>query len=89
VEVLQQVPTFMWNTGGIVGLFSLLFLALVKGWLVVGNVHREQLDDKDTQIANLTTTLEVRDAQMEKLTVVGETTIRILDSVERLARRKS
>lgn len=49
----------------------------------------QQIADKAEQVANLTKAVEVRDAQVDKLAdETGATMIRLLSSVEAIARQK-
>lgn len=49
----------------------------------------QQIADKAVQVANLTKAVEVRDAQVDKLAdETGATMIRLLNSVEAVARQK-
>lgn len=52
-----------WNSFGVVGLVvfmgALLFTSLVRGWIVLGNYHREIVESKDTALAEYRKRAEV------------------------------
>lgn len=52
-----------WNSFGVVGLVVLmgfvLFVSLIKGWLVLGNYHQEIIESKDTALAEYRKRAEV------------------------------
>lgn len=84
------------NGVGVVGALIWLIYMIGTGRLVTRREVTDRLKDKDQQIAdkneqisNLTTTVQVRDAQVDKLTdETGATMIRLLNSVEAMARQK-
>ena len=86
VPDLSDIPTAAWNAGGAASMLSLLFVSLVKGWLVVGNVHREQLADKDAQIGQLWGTVESLTGSVQKLTVNADVSAHAWHSIDKMAR---
>lgn len=83
----SAVPPVIWATGSAASMFGLLYWMLATDRMITGPSHRRELAVKDEQIATQKETIAVKDGQLERLTVVGETVIKILDSVENIARR--
>lgn len=84
-----DIPPSLLTGGGVISLLVLLFWMLATDRLVTGAAHRRELADKDSQRDVLLKTIDVKDSQLEKLAVVGETTVRILSSVEALAKERN
>jgi hypothetical protein len=84
-----DLPPALLNGVGVVGLLVGLFWMLATDRLVTGAAHRRELADKDSQIADLRKANDVKDRQLEKLTVVGETVAKVLESIEHLAKGRS
>ena len=82
---VDQIPPALLTGGGLTGVLTLLIVAFIKGWIVVGNVHREQLSDKDAQITKLWNTVESLTTSVQKYAVSAETSAHALHAVERLA----
>ena len=83
-----DIPPALLNGVGVVSLLVVMFWMLSSDRLVTGAAHRREIADKDAQISTLIKTIDVKDAQLEKLAIVGETTVRILASVEALANKE-
>lgn len=86
---MDAIPPALLNGVGVVGLLVGLFWMLATGRLVTRREHDGRIADKDQVIATQARTIDVKDSQLEKLSVVGETAIRILSSVEALAKERS
>lgn len=88
--------TLLGNGVGVVGVLVWLLYMIGTGRLVTRREVTDRLADKDqqladkaVQVANLTKAVEVRDAQVDKLAdETGATMIRLLNSVEAMARQK-
>jgi hypothetical protein len=83
------VPTVIGATGSAASMFGLLFWMLATDRMITGPSHRREIAVKNEQITTQRETIAVKDRQLERLAVVGETVVKILDSVETLARRNS
>jgi len=79
------IPPALLTGGGLTGTLALLIWAFIKGWIVVGNVHREQLSDKDAQISQLWGTVNSLTESVRKYAVSAETAAHALHEVERRA----
>lgn len=76
------------TVGGFALGFSMLgglFWAFVKGQIIVGSVHREQLADKDAQIGRLWAAVDSLTASVQKYAVSAETSAHALHEVEKRA----
>jgi hypothetical protein len=85
---VDAIPPALLNGVGVGGLLAVLFWMLATGRLVTRREHEGRIADKDQVIATQERTIAVKDSQLEKLAVVGETAIRILSSVEALAKER-
>lgn len=85
---MPDLPAGLLNGVGVVGLLVGLFWMLATGRLVTRREHDGRIADKNEVIATQAQTIAVKDQQLEKLDIVGTTTIRILESVENLARER-
>jgi hypothetical protein len=81
------LPTVIGATGSAASMFGLLFWMLATDRMITGAGHRREIAVKNEQIATQRETIAVKDRQLERLAVVGETVVKILDSVETQARR--
>lgn len=81
-------PQALWTGGGVVGLVVFLYYALATGKLYTGATVRELLAAKDEQISNLTKAVERRGDQVDEIKVVGVTVLKVLDTVERIAKER-
>jgi hypothetical protein len=86
MDTLTEIPAVIANGAGVVSLLSILFWMLATDRLITGPAHRRELDSKDDTIAKQDKTIEVQDKQLEDLAVIGETNLRILKTVEDLAK---
>lgn len=84
-----DLPPALLNGAGVVSLLVGLFWMIATGRLVTRREHDNRVADKDAQIADLRKANDVKDAQIEKLSVVGETVAKVLQSIETLARGRS
>lgn len=84
----MEIPAAVWGAGGASGMLGLLYWLLATGRTWTGNSVDRVLQSKDEQITTLKTAIAVKDGQLEKLQIVGETNLKILESVEALARRR-
>lgn len=84
---LSAIPPAVWATGSAASMFGLLFLMLATDRMITGPAHRREIGVKDDEIKTLKATVEVKDSQLEKLSIVGDTTLRILTSIEDMAKR--
>jgi hypothetical protein len=84
-----EIPAAIWNGVGVVGLLSLLFWLLATGRLYTKSQHDEIVSSKDQVIETQAKTIDVKDGQLDKLSVVGETVVKILSSVDDLGRRRT
>jgi hypothetical protein len=82
-----EVPPALWTGGGLTGVLTFLIVAFIRGWIVVGTVHREQLSDKDAQITRLWSTVESLTEAVRKYAVSAETSAYALHQVEKIAAR--
>ena len=82
----MDLPPALLNGVGVTTLLVILFWMLAREHLVTGPAHRRELADKDAQIDRLTNAVDVKDQQLEKLTVVGEAVVKILASVDEMAK---
>lgn len=89
MDALLDLPPAIANGVGVIALLSGLFWMLATGRLVTRREHEARVGDLKEQNATLKTTVEVRDQQLKSLAVVGETVIKILASVDDLARKNS
>jgi hypothetical protein len=82
---LSSIPPFVWSglTGS--GFFTLLFVGLYKGLIVVGKIHDEQMADKDAQITRLWATNDSLVESVRKYAVSAETSAHALHEVEKRA----
>lgn len=67
---------------------SLIVLLVLFGYLVPRWMHNERVKDKDKQIDYLTTALDKRDAQVEKLLDQGQLVLDLLDEIKEEAQRR-
>ena len=74
---------------GVVGFCVLVFVALMRDWLVTGPSHRREVEDLREQIRNLRRVVEVKDAQLDRLSEVGRTVEAVLRSIKEMAERRS
>ena len=88
MEALTDLPPALITGGSIMSLLSGLFWMLATGRLVTRREHEERVGDLKEQAETLRETVKVKDAQLEKLAIIGETTVKILASVEAFAREK-
>ena len=79
------IPPALLTGSGLTGILALLVVALIKGWIVVGTVHREQLSDKDAQITQLWKTVDSLTESARKYAVSAETAAHALHEVEKRA----
>ena len=79
------IPPALITGGGLTTTLALLIWAFIKGWVVVGTVHKEQLGDKDAQITQLWKTVESLTESVRKYAVSAETTAHALHEVEKRA----
>jgi hypothetical protein len=87
---MDAIPPALLNGVGVAGLLVGLFWMLASGRIVTRREHEGRVADKDAQIADLRKANDVKDAQLEKLTSdVATTVIRVLESIENLARGRS
>lgn len=87
-EDMDAIPPALLNGGGVVSMLALAYWMLATGRLYTGAQHREIVEDKDAQIDRLNNAVDVKDKQLERLAVVGEAVVKILASVEELAKRR-
>lgn len=85
---MDQIPPALLTGGGLTGVLTFLIIALVRGWLVPGSVHVEQLADKDAQIVRLWDANESLTQSVRKYAVSAETAAYALHEVEKVARSK-
>ena len=85
---MDGIPPALLTGGGLTGVLTLLIVAFIKGWLVVGSVHREQLADKDSQITRLWSTVDSLTDSVRKYAVSAETAAYALHAVEKAAQSK-
>ena len=88
-DEVDAIPPGLLSGGGVATLLIWLFWMLATGRLVTRREHDNRMADKDAQIARQDRTIEVKDAQIEKLAVVGEAFLKIMTSVESLAKGRS
>lgn len=67
---------------------SLIVLLVLFGYLVPRWLHNERMKDKDKQIDFLTTALDKRDDQVDKLLTQGQLVIDLLDEIKEEAQRR-
>lgn len=74
--------------GGGVGssMLGLLYWLIATGRLIPRRFYEERIADKDATIATQTKTIEVQRDQLGKALSTGETGVKILESIEALAR---
>lgn len=87
-DEVDSIPPALFNGGGFVASIAFLWWALATGRLYTGSQHREIVKDKDAQIERLTKANDVKDAQIEKLSVVGEAFVKIMTAIEDMAKRR-
>lgn len=83
MDMLLAVPGAAWNTGGAFVFLLMLFVGLLRGWIVTNREHEGRLADKDKAIATLEKTIEVKDDQIEKLSIVHEFQKKVWTAVEK------
>jgi len=83
---VDAIPPALLTGGGLTGVLTFLIVALVRGWLVPGSVHSEQLADKDAQITRLWGTVESLTESVRKYAISAETAAYALHEVERVAK---
>ena len=88
MDSVMDLPPALVNVISVMGLVSGLFWMLATGRLVTRREHQERVGDLKEQNATLRTANEIKDVQLEKLAIVGETTVKILASVEAMAEKK-
>ena len=81
-------PTTIATGGGLTGVLTLLIVSFIKGWIVVGTVHREQLADKDAQITRLWNAFDSLAEALRRYAVSAETSAYALHQVEKIAAEK-
>lgn len=89
MDALNDLPPALIGVTSAAGMFAGLFWMIARGSLVTRREHEARVGDLKEQNATLKTTVEVRDEQLKSLAVVGETVIKILASVDDLARKNS
>lgn len=67
---------------------SLIVLLVLFGYLVPRWLHNERMKDKDKQIDFLTTALDKRDDQVDKLLTQGQLVLDLLDEIKEEAQRR-
>jgi hypothetical protein len=67
---------------------SLIVMLVLFGYLVPRWMHNERVKDKDKQIDYLTTALDKRDDQVEKLLDQGQLVLDLLDEIKEEAQRR-
>lgn len=87
MDSLLDVPPAIANGVGVVALLIGLFWMIARGSLVTRREHEARVGDLKEQNATLKTTVDVKDKQLQDLAVVGETVIKIMASVDELARK--
>jgi len=88
MDGLNDIPAAAWNAGGALSMLAGLFWMLATGRIVTRREHEGRISDKDQVIATQAKTIEVKDNQLEKISIVGETALKILASVEAYAARQ-
>lgn len=83
---IGSIPPAVWGAGGAGGMLSLLYWLLATGRLIPRRYYEERVADKDKQIDLLSKTVDVKDDQLGKALSTGETSVKILESIEQLAR---
>lgn len=67
---------------------SLIVLLVLFGYLVPRWLHNERMKDKDKQIDFLTSALDKRDDQVDKLLTQGQLIVDLLDDIKEEAQRR-
>lgn len=90
----MEIPPALLGTGGPVSILLLVVTLILTGRLIARSVHEDRIKDKDDQIANLRSTLAVRDEQVRvrdeqttKLLAQSDLTVQLLQSLAREAGR--
>lgn len=83
--MLDGIPPALLTGSGLTGVLVGLIWSLIRGWLVVGSVHREQLSDKDAQITRLWSANDSLTESVRKYAVSAETSAYALHQVEKIA----
>lgn len=91
---MLDIPAGLLATGGPTGALLFVVLLVFTGRLIPRAQHEDRIRDKDTQIANLTATvavkdeqIRVRDEQVTKLLPNTDLTVRLLQGLAREAGR--
>lgn len=85
---MDGIPPALLTGGGLTGVLAGLIWALIRGWLVVGSVHREQLADKDAQITRLWNAFDSLSEAVRKYAVSAETSAYAIHQVEKIAQSR-
>lgn len=88
MDTLLAIPGAAWNTGGAFVLLFMLFVGLLKGWIVTAREHEGRMADKDKAIDTLTQTIKVKDDQIEKLSIVHEFQRKVWTSLEKVVKER-
>ncbi len=67
---------------------SLIVLLVLFGYLVPRWLHKERMQDKDKQIDFLTTALDKRDDQVDKLLTQGQLIVDLLEELKEEAQQR-
>lgn len=89
MDALASVP---WGTvspiGALVAILAYVLRTVARGDWIPKVTHDEIVRHKDKTITTLETTVKVQDSQLEDLAIVGETQVKILSSIEALAKSR-
>lgn len=90
MDVLSSVP---WGTvtpvGALVAVLVYVLRTVSRGDWIPRSTHEEIVSHKDATISTQEETIRVQDSQLEDLSIVGETQVKILDSIYALARDRA
>ena len=85
---MDGIPPALLTGGGLTGVLTLLVVALLKGWVIVGTVVDKLVADKDAQITKLWSANESLTESVRKYAVSAETSAHALHEIEKRAAAK-
>lgn len=85
---MDGIPPALLAAGSWFGSTVVLYLALVKGWLVVGSVHTERVTDLRETIADQRETIDSLAESTAKLTASADLQVQLLRGIDEAARHK-
>ena len=85
---MDGIPPALVQHADLGGLLALLIVALLRGWIVMGKTHDEQMADQREQVKTWRETATKAQAAAEKMTASGELAGQLLRGLMQQAQAK-